>query len=134
MIGDVQSALEVVRWGLEQKLVSGKGKPVVVRAWPGSRREDWRFSVTPPGAVGELLEFCSGLEFMVSRWSGLLIAEIDFTGRSFLAAFELDLMPGALPIAGDGCGNFWVVDMAGTWGPIYFCYHDAPVVLCRPNH
>ena len=41
-------------------------------------------------------------------------------------------MPDALPIAGDGCGNFWIVDMAaGTWGPIYFCCHDAPVALLQ---
>ena len=37
-----------------------------------------------------------------------------------------------LPIAADGYGNFWVVDLhshSAKWGPIYFVCHDAPVIL-----
>lgn len=39
-----------------------------------------------------------------------------------------------MPIASDGCGNYWVVDLcpgAKKWGPIYFCCHDAPVMLLQ---
>ena len=77
--------------------------------------------------VSDLLQFCSGLE-------GAL-AEVDFTGRSLTDGFGADfLVPGGLPIAHDGCGNYWVVDVQSgspDWGPIYYCCHDAPVMLLQ---
>jgi hypothetical protein len=55
---------------------------------------------------------------------------IDFSGGS--GGFEfLEIFPCAISIAGDGCGNFWVVDLttsSTTWGPIYFACHDPPVI------
>src|SRR4051812_22335495 len=50
-----------------------------------------------------LLAFCSGIDGCV--------AEIDFTG-SMMAAFESkEIFPNGFPIAADGCGNFWVLDL-----------------------
>jgi hypothetical protein len=43
-------------------------------------------------------------------------------------------VPHGLPIAQDGCGNYWVMDLqpeSPNWGPIYFCCHDAPVMLLQ---
>jgi hypothetical protein len=40
--------------------------------------------------------------------------------------------PHGIPIAGDGFGNYWIVDLfpqSTSWGPIYYWCHDAPVVL-----
>ena len=65
--------------------------------------------------------------------------EVDFSGfardgqglkipggvREFFEVF-----PCALPIATDGCGNDWMVDLtnrAVVWGPIFFACHDPPV-------
>jgi|HubBroStandDraft_1064217.scaffolds.fasta_scaffold712109_1 hypothetical protein len=57
----------------------------------------------PPEDVRDLLEFCSGIEGALEQ--------IDFTGRTLLG-FCVDLViPYALPIAQDGCGNYWVVDL-----------------------
>jgi len=76
-----------------------------------------------PNDIRELLGFCSGID-------GLL-EQIDFTGRN--CAFEAeDLFPHGLPIAQDGFGNFWVVDLlpgASCFGPVFFCCHDAPILL-----
>src|SRR5262249_5411637 len=60
--------------------------------------------------------------------------QIDFSGRTLRDAFGCDFMPHGLPIAHDGCGNHWVVDLQPgntDWGPIYFCCHDAPVMLLQ---
>jgi hypothetical protein len=77
--------------------------------------------------VRDLLAFCSGIEGTLEQ--------LDFTGRTLADAFGLDfLLPHAHPIAHDGCGNFWAVDLqpeAAAWGPIYYCCHDAPVLLVQ---
>lgn len=42
-----------------------------------------------------------------------------------------EIFPHPFPIAHDGFGNYWVVDLLPTstsWGPIYYACHDAPVV------
>ena len=57
--------------------------------------------------------------------------EIDLTGRSFSVGLE-DLFPAGLPIAGDGSGNFWVLDLTpdAAWPvPVFFLCHDPPVLL-----
>jgi hypothetical protein len=81
----------------------------------------------PPDDVRDLLEFCSGIEGTLEQ--------IDFTGRSFSDGFGPDfLMPHGFPIAHDGFGNFWAVDLQpgnAHWGPIYFAGHDAPVMLLQ---
>ncbi|QDU57786.1 SMI1/KNR4 family protein [Aeoliella mucimassa] len=99
-----------------------------------------------PTEIRELLQHGRG-------FSGPTTTDVvDFTGHHF--PFECDeIFPHGLPIASDGCGNFWVVDLAPestTFGPIYFACHDPPVVLyqsatlaeflaellrgCRPPH
>jgi SMI1 / KNR4 family (SUKH-1) len=76
-----------------------------------------------PAEIRELLALCRG-------FNGPLDV-VDFTGEQ--CSFESeDIFPHGLPIAADGFGNFWVVDLLPSstmWGPIYFACHDAPVVL-----
>ena len=47
---------------------------------------------------------------------------VDFTGSQ--CSFQHDeIFPHGLPIAADGYGNFWVIDLlpsSADWGPIYF--------------
>jgi hypothetical protein len=74
-----------------------------------------------------LLGLCAGIEGALDR--------IDFTGRELSLGFGSGvLLPHALPIAHDGFGNFWAVDLqpgSANWGPIHFCCHDAPVMLVQ---
>jgi cell wall assembly regulator SMI1 len=78
-----------------------------------------------PADVRELLAFCSG-------FSGVAVDFVDFTGHDCM--FEFELFPHGVPLAADGFGNFWVVDLlpeSQHWGPIYFACHDAPVILLQ---
>jgi hypothetical protein len=62
-----------------------------------------------------------------------LLEEIDFAGLLDGQALE-ELFPRAATIANDGYGNFWAVDLLrenGSWGPIWFLCHDAPVALLQ---
>lgn len=57
--------------------------------------------------------------------------EVDLTGRSFSVGLE-ELFPAGLPIAHDGSGNFWLLDLTPdvSWPvPVFFLCHDPPVVL-----
>jgi len=76
-----------------------------------------------PEEVRALLGWCGGFAGPVEL--------VDFTGRE--CDFEMEgVFPHGLPIAHDGCGNFWVVDLLPgklDWGPIYFACHDPPVIL-----
>lgn len=77
-----------------------------------------------PGEVRELLAVSTG-------FTGGAADFVDFTGRSCMFE-QREIFPNGHPIAADGYGNFWVVDLlpdAAQWGPIYFACHDAPVVL-----
>jgi hypothetical protein len=68
---------------------------------------------------------------------GLFNTELqDFPTRYCVVShqrFEFDqVFSYGLPIAADGYGYFWVVDLhpdTTTSGPIYFACHDAPVML-----
>ena len=77
-----------------------------------------------PREIRELLSRCSG-------FTGGAVDFVDFTGQDCSFGQE-EVFPHGLPIAADGFGNFWVIDLlptSKTWGPIYFACHDAPVIL-----
>jgi cell wall assembly regulator SMI1 len=80
-----------------------------------------------PEEIRELLSFCRGFD-------GVLEA-IDFSGLSGGFGME-EILPHALPIAHDGFGNYWIIDLtkdSTTWGPIYFACHDAPVIVFQTD-
>jgi cell wall assembly regulator SMI1 len=59
------------------------------------------------------------------------LEQIDFSGRT-LDFEDRDLFPSGLPIAHDGFGNHWVLDLTpneADLAPVFFACHDAPVVL-----
>jgi hypothetical protein len=75
-----------------------------------------------PADLRKLLEYTAGVE------GGEL--DLDFTGRS--CSFEdRDAFPSGHPIAGDGFGNFWVLDLVpdASSTAVFFACHDPPVVL-----
>lgn len=110
-------------------LCTGDGAPSPLELEPGlSDTEIDRLAATLPcpltDDVRALLKLCSGF-----RDSPLEI--VDFTGRDCDYGDDT-IFPYGHPIAADGYGNFWVVDLlpgSTHWGPIYFACHDAPVIL-----
>jgi hypothetical protein len=84
-----------------------------------------RLGVEIPNEIRELLEFTSGL--VSDR-----IGQIDFTGEFGLE----EVFPVSVAILGDGCGNFWVVDVdqrTGAWGPVFFACHDPPAIVVQSD-
>jgi hypothetical protein len=128
----VPSTREIIKTALAQDLVDEDNKAIHLQLLPGLRIDEIdslarSLPTPPPDDVRDLLEFCSGIEGALEQ--------IDFTGRTLGLGFGLELVvPHALPIAHDGCGNYWVVDLqaeSSDWGPIYYCCHDAPVFLLQ---
>jgi hypothetical protein len=120
--------LEIIRQAQAATLIDEDGHVVVLELLPGlsdTELQDFadRVPCRVPPEIAELLSACSG-------FYGTL-EQVDFTGRDLMFGFE-EVFPYGLPIAADGYGNFWVVDLhpsTTTWGPIYFAGHDAPVIL-----
>jgi len=75
-----------------------------------------------PTEIRELLKFASGFEFY-----GL--DEITFDGVGQFG-FE-NFFPNSVQLAGDGFGNFWIldVDKNGNWGNVFYVCHDPAVVV-----
>ncbi|MEO8218802.1 MAG: SMI1/KNR4 family protein [Acidobacteriota bacterium] len=76
-----------------------------------------------PADIGELVEYAAGFSV-----DGIAV---HFGGEE---AFEFEsAFPRAVPIATDGAGNFWVVDIAsdGSWGAVFLVAHDPPVVVLQ---
>lgn len=76
-----------------------------------------------PDSVRELLRRTAGVE-------GTAVDVLDFTGRD-LSFEHKAIFPHGLPIASDGFGNFWVVDLhegSTDFAPIYYASHDPPVI------
>ena len=75
-----------------------------------------------PNDIRELLKFASGFEF-----SGL--EEITFNGIGQFG-FE-EIFPNPVQLAGDGFGNFWILDINqnGNWGQVFYVCHDPAVVV-----
>lgn len=73
----------------------------------------------------ELLLFASGFTYEP-------FGEVTFLGSdgfTFPSVF-----PKAVTLAGDGSGNFWVLDVredSGAWGRVLFVSHDPPVVVVQ---
>lgn len=80
-----------------------------------------------PEETKELFKFCRGFE-------GIL-ESVYFSGIPD-NGIELEVFPYAIPIAHDGYGNFWIVDLtkeSTSWGPIFFACHDAPVIVFQTH-
>jgi SMI1 / KNR4 family (SUKH-1) len=123
---------EIIRRAQVSTLIDEDGHVVTLELLPGlSDAELQDFAVQMPCSVppeiAELLRACRGFYGTVDQ--------VDFSGRDLM--FDLGpAFPHGLPIAHDGFGNFWVVDLhpnSTRWGPIYFVCHDAPVILYQSD-
>src|SRR5436309_471606 len=78
----------------------------------------------------DLFEYSRG--FSISALEG-----VDFSGLALADSFGMEeIFPYSISIAGDGCGNFWVVDLTSrstSWGPIFFACHDPPVIVFQTD-
>jgi hypothetical protein len=124
--------IEIIRRAQAATLVDEDGQVVALELLPGlSRTELDEFArqvpCPIPPEIEELLSACRGFYGTVEQ--------VDFTGWDLSFEFE-PVFPHGLPIAADGYGNFWVVDLhphSVQWGPIYFACHDAPVILYQAD-
>ena len=75
-----------------------------------------------PFGIEELLKYARGFEFDV-------LEEIRFDTFGYFG-FE-ELFPYSIQLAGDGFGNFWVldIDLGGQWNSVYYVCHDPAVVV-----
>ena len=84
-----------------------------------------RFPKPIPQDIVELLMFSAGLE--IPRFERIsFVGNLDF-------AFE-EVSPLGIPLATDGIGNFWLLDIeveSGRWGSVFFVSHDPPVLLLQ---
>lgn len=75
-----------------------------------------------PNEIKELLRFSKGFEFY-----GLEEVRFDTFGHF---GFE-ELFPNSIQLAGDGFGNFWILDIdsKGNWKSVYYVCHDPAVIV-----
>jgi len=75
-----------------------------------------------PNEIRELLKFASGFKFY-----GL--EEVTFDGIGQFG-FE-EFFPTSVQLAGDGFGNFWILDVNrnGQWGNVFYVCHDPAVIV-----
>ena len=75
-----------------------------------------------PTEIEELLKFSKGFEFY-----GLEEVRFDSFGHF---GFE-EMFPNSIQLAGDGFGNFWILDIDtnGNWNSVYYVCHDPAVIV-----
>lgn len=126
------TAIEQIRNAQQAKLVDKDGKPVRLELAPALEAhqiESLERDVGQPlpEELRSILSICSGIDGCLDG--------IDFTGRD-MAFAKKEVFPHGIPIARDGFGNFWVLDLTPQTtasAPVFFACHDAPVILYQSN-
>ena len=79
-----------------------------------------------PPEIEELLKFSKGFEFY-----GLEEVRFDAFGHF---GFE-EVFPNSIQLAGDGFGNYWILDIdsKGNWNEVYYVCHDPAVIVKHSN-
>ena len=119
--------LELVRQADGRKLVNEDGEVEHLKLLPGLDAEDLaalekRIPCPLPSEARELLVYSRGFE------NGP-VESVDFSGLTDFGMEEV--FPCPIPIAHDGFGNYWVVDLTSksrTWAPIFYVCHDPAVI------
>lgn len=125
--------IDVIREAQAKELTDEDGNSVDLDLLPGLddaaiREFEASLPCKLPGPIDKLLHFCRGFE-------GIVADQVDFTGQEMMF-WEQTIFPHGLPIASDGYGNSWVVDLSPEsteFGPIWFACHDAPVILYQSD-
>lgn len=103
---------------------SGRGvtlNPPLSRAQIDDLERQTRASL--PDEIRDLVQYTGG--FTVDEFAVIFGGDESFEFES--------VVPRGIPIAKDGAGNFWVVDVRanGAWGPVLFVAHDPPVIIIQ---
>ena len=122
------SAVDEIRGAQAARLVDEDGREVALEFVPGLsagdlERLEAEVGAPLPAELRDVLELTAGIVGALET--------IDFTGRD-LDVEVSDMLPSGLPIAHDGFGNFWVLDLtpdATGPAPVFFACHDPPVLL-----
>lgn len=128
----MEAPIDVLRRALRTERFDEDGDRIELEVLPPPTDDEVvalraRLPCALPPHVGELLKFCRGFE-------GSPADVVDFLGELPYAHDEI--FPNGLPIASDGYGNFWIVDLcAGStdFGPVYFACHDPPVIAFQSS-
>jgi len=81
-----------------------------------------------PDEARELLLYCRGFDGVLES--------LDFSGLLGGAFGMEDIFPHAIPIAHDGFGNYWLIDLtkeSTCWGPIFYACHDPAVIVFQTD-
>jgi hypothetical protein len=121
------TAWEIIEQATRADLVSEDGDPRPWTPLPGlDVSEIERLAEKPrtaiPRELRALLLHCSGVE-------GTGLETLDFTGS---LSFEFEAFRSGMPIAHDGFGNFWVLDVTSATpevAPIFYLCHDPPICV-----
>jgi hypothetical protein len=75
------------------------------------------------GDIRDLVSYAAGFSF--EEFAVRFIGDYPFEFEGMFAC--------SIPIATDGAGNFWVVDVGpnGSWRSVFFVAHDPPVALLQ---
>lgn len=127
------SLVDIIKTAQKMTLVDEDGEEIALELLPplsGDEIADFANSLPCPlpEDMRELLSYCRGFE-------GVGTDLVDFTGQEMMFEHKI-IFPHGVPIASDGFGNFWVVDLtkhSSKFGPVYFACHDAPVILYQNN-
>ena len=122
------TAIEHIKAAQQAKLVDEDGEPVVLELSPAIGLDqinslERKVGQPLPEELRTLLSFCSGVDGCLET--------IDFTGAQ-MGFEQKEVFPSGLPIAHDGFGNYWVLDVTpqtNKAAPVFFACHDAPVIL-----
>lgn len=136
------TALEVLKHAEGTIVTARDGKERALTLLPPltedeCRRLESQVPCAIPGEARALFRYARGFEAPNIFWKAAYgeLAEIDLSGLD--GGFGLvELCPHALSIAGDGCGNFWVIDLTADsklWGPIFYACHDPPVIVYQTD-
>lgn len=122
------SPLQALKELLNDRFQSEDGKEVRATALKGltmAEIEELR-KLLPgkgmPDEIVELLRFSSGFKYD-------FFDEVSFINAD---TFNLEaFFPNVVELAGDGAGNFWLldVDYAGNWGSVYYACHEPAVIM-----
>jgi hypothetical protein len=120
--------VDEIRRAQATTLVDEDGHEVVLELAPPLppaelERLEAELGVPLPRDLLALLGYTSGIDGALET--------IDFTGRG-LDVEVGDMLPSGLPIAHDGYGNFWVLDLTPDereTASVFFACHDPPVLL-----
>jgi hypothetical protein len=126
------NAVEILRAAEGRTLSNEDGLEDPVTLLPALPAEEFReleakLPCPLPPDARELLSFSRGFD-------GSWLEQVDFSGRYFAphgGVWIEEILRAPIPIAGDGLGNYWVLDITAEskhWGPILFVCHDPPVV------